>query len=91
MGPFSASTGGGGHGQPSIFAPVTMEQAVDEMRQDGFKVSRTDNTAIVSKRWNAYSLTAVNGGVEGRRVTSTWTVATWAILILGPLIWIWLA
>jgi hypothetical protein len=92
MGPFSASTGGGRHaGANSVVIDQTLGEAVAEAQANGFKVAVDDGTAIVSKRWTAVSLTAVRGGTEMHRITSTWTIATWLLILGGILTWIWLA
>lgn len=78
LGPFSVSSGGGG--QPTavgmFYRGMTLEQAIEKARAEGFKVGVGTRSAYIHKGYRAGTLSSVHGGVMLQRATSNLTVYT---------------
>lgn len=74
VGPFMVSTPIGGRGRKVLRHSAPLPQVCDELRADGWKLSRPGDAVIAAKGWTTLRIEQVPGGVQAQRVTSTRTV-----------------
>ncbi|MDG4796228.1 hypothetical protein [Micromonospora sp. WMMD1082] len=89
LGPLSVSSGGGQPRRPQdVFAPVSLDTAVAEMGQAGWRVTGGDErTVFMRGAWRAIRIDAVPGGVSAAVVTSRRQVVAAVVLVVAVLAW----